>query len=436
MVRKNLTDRKVNSLKRDTKIEDKLGHYDTWDAVVPGLGVRTSATGRRTFVLMARYPGSRNPTRRALGVYGELTLEQARGKARGWLGLIRKGIDPAAAEEETRQAALRLQANTFAAVAADYLRLQVIGPDPEQPRQRRAVEVSRAFNHIFIPLWGERPITSISRHDILTLISSIRDNGTAATLAAYGKGGKADKVPAPVHAHRLLGRLKAFFAWAIEWGAYGLESSPCAFIRADRVIGERQPSDRTLGDAELSAFWQATGEMGYPYGPIYHLLLLSGLRLNEVADAVWSEFDLAKGIWTIPASRMKGKNSRARPHSVPLTADILAILGGLPRFNGGEHLFSVTNGETPVWVSDRVKRRLDSAMLKNLDNLPPWVNHDLRRTVRSRLSELRVSADVAEAILAHVKPGIRGVYDRYEHLDEKRDALELWASRLREIVRS
>ena len=106
MVKKNLTDRKVNSLKRDTKIEDKLGHYDTWDAVVPGLGVRTSATGRRTFVLMARYPGSRNPTRRALGVYGELTLEQARGKARGWLGLIRKGIDPAAAEEETRQAAL------------------------------------------------------------------------------------------------------------------------------------------------------------------------------------------------------------------------------------------------------------------------------------------------------------------------------------------
>ena len=99
MVRKNLTDRKVRSLKRDRKLEDKLGHYDTWDAVVPGLGVRTSAKGRRTFVLVARYPGSRNPTRRALGVYGELTLEQAREKARTWLEMLRKGIDPAAAEE-------------------------------------------------------------------------------------------------------------------------------------------------------------------------------------------------------------------------------------------------------------------------------------------------------------------------------------------------
>ena len=66
--------------------------------------------------------------------------------------------------------------------------------------------------------------------------------------------------------------------------------------------------------------------------------------------------------------------------------------------------------------------------------LPPWINHDLRRTVRSRLSELRVDADVAEAVLAHKKPGIRGVYDRYEFLDEKRHALELWATRLRSIT--
>ncbi len=164
--------------------------------------------------------------------------------------------------------------------------------------------------------------------------------------------------------------------------------------------------------------------MEYPHGPLYRLLLLSGLRLNEVADAAWSEFDLAKGIWTIPASRMKGKNSKARPHSVPITADIREILDSLPRFNGGEFLFSTTNGKSPVWVSDKIKRRLDAAMLETLQELakergecpaktklPPWVNHDLRRTLRSRLSELRISADVAEAILAHFKPGIRGVYE-------------------------
>jgi integrase len=315
---------------------------------------------------MARYPGSRNPTRRALGVYGELTLEQARKKARDWLEQIRKGIDPAIAEEDARRAALRLQANTFASVAEDYLRLQVVGPDPERPRQRQAAEVTRAFRRIFVALWGERPITSIARHDVLLLIEGIRDNGTAATLAAYGKAAKADQAPAPVWARNLLAQLKTFFSWAIERGTYGLQSSPCEHLRAARIIGERESTDRTLSDEELSAFWQATGDMPYPYGPIYRLLLLSGLRLNEVADATWSEFDLPKGIWTIPASRMKGKNGKARPHGVPLTADILSILGSLPRFTGGEYLFSTTNGARPVWVSDKIKRRLDAAMLEAL----------------------------------------------------------------------
>jgi len=90
-----------------------------------------------------------------------------------------------------------------------------------------------------------------------------------------------------------------------------------------------------------------------------------------------------------------------------------------------------------------VKRRLDAAMLGKLKEgakepdkvrLPPWINHDLRRTLRSRLSELRVNADVAEAILAHVKAGIRGVHDRYEFFDEKRQALELWADQLKTIT--
>jgi integrase len=131
---------------------------------------------------------------------------------------------------------------------------------------------------------------------------------------------------------------------------------------------------------------------------------------------------------------MKGKNGKARPHSVPLTADMLAILESLPRYNAGPFLFSMSGGERSVWIDHRIKRGLDTMMQQKLSALPEWVNHDLRRTVRSRLSELRVSADTAEAILAHVKPGIRGVYDRYELLDEKRDALTLWAKRLRSIV--
>src|SRR5690349_5642266 len=205
-----LNDRHLKALTKKPAPEGQT--YDRSDALVSGLRVRVSETGRLTFVLLTRFPGSRNPTRRALGAYGELTLEQARKKAQRWLEMVGKGIDPAIAEEEERQARLRLQANTFAAVAEDYLRLQVIGPDPAKPRQRKAGEVVRDFRSVFITLWGERAITSITRADVLGLIEGVRDNGTAATLAAHGKGPKADNRPAPAQARNLLGYLKTFFS--------------------------------------------------------------------------------------------------------------------------------------------------------------------------------------------------------------------------------
>jgi hypothetical protein len=66
--------------------------------------------------------------------------------------------------------------------------------------------------------------------------------------------------------------------------------------------------------------------------------------------------------------------------------------------------------------------------------LQPWKNHDIRRTVRSHLSRLKVAEEVREAVLAHVRPGIKGVYDLHDYLDEKREALSLWATRLKSIV--
>ena len=80
--KRNLTDRALKALAKQPA--PKGDTYDITDTVVPGFGVRVSETGRRTFILIARYPGSKNPTRRALGQYGALTLEQARHKARSW----------------------------------------------------------------------------------------------------------------------------------------------------------------------------------------------------------------------------------------------------------------------------------------------------------------------------------------------------------------
>ena len=422
-MRKALTDRGIKALK------PRAQAYIVFDAVVPGSGVRVMPSGFKSFVFVARYPGAKHPAPKSLGSYGELTLEQARGKARTWIELLGQGRNPAVEEARIREESERRRSNMFAAVLDDYVRLVAVGPDPANPRQRKGNDVARDLRRTFVPLWGEHPITSITRQDVLAAIEAVRDR------------------PAPVQARNLLGYLKTFFSWAIERGVYGLEASPCDHLRAIRIIGHKRAGDRILSDDELFAFWRATGRLGYPMGSAYRLLALSGVRLNEAADASWREFDLAGKFWTIPSNRMKGKNGAARPHVVPLTPAMLDLLDTLPRFEHGEYLFSTTLGSRPAWMSDKIKKALDRRMLRTLRalartrdddptrvQLEKWVNHDLRRTLRSRLSMLRIHPEVAEAILAHAKAGIKGVYDRYDLLDERRTALELWSTHLNVIT--
>jgi integrase len=449
MTRKTLTDRAVKALKPAAPGK----RYDIMDAVVPALGIRVTDRGYRSFFVAGRFPNSPHYTRRELGRVGALSLQAARIKARTWLELIGEGKDPAIEETRIEQENLRRQKNTFAAVAEEYIDRVVIG-DPKRPRQRKGPEVAREIRRVFIPIWGGLPITEIRREDVQAVIESVKDYGTAAMLASHGvkttagrTGRWAERKGAPVQARNLLGYLKTLFSWAIERGAYGLDQSPCDHLRAKRIIGPRVSIDRVLSDLETAAFWRATCRLGYPHGPAYQLLLLSGLRLNEVAQATWAEFDLANREWVIPASRMKGANSKARPHVVPLTDDMLAILEALPRFKRGEFLFSTRFGERPIHLGSKAKTRLDARMLRSLRalarmrgddldkvKLASWTCHDLRRCVRSGMSRLRVDRDVAEAVLAHVKSGVEGVYDRYDLFDEKRDALERWGTRLRSIV--
>lgn len=438
MARKTLTDRTLKALK--PKSHGKP--YDVMDAIVPGLGVRVLGSGQRSFVLVSRFPGARNPTRRALGTYGELTLDKARGKARDWLELIRRGVDPQVEEERRRHAEVRHRANTFAAVAEDFLREKVLGPKcydewealewrtaPKQaPLERKGLEVARDIRRDLIPIWASRPITALVRRDVRDLIET-------------------KKQTAPAQARNLLGIVKRLFSWAVDQDRYGLDASPADTLKPRAVLGEKISRDRILDDIELFALWRAAVRTPYPHGSVYQLLILTALRLNEAADAGRPEFDLRKRIWTIPAGRMKGRRGKARPHAVPLTDEALAIIEKLPRFNTGDFLFSTTFGASPVWMSDKVKKRIDALMLRTLRalarrrgddqskvKLPNWTNHDIRRTVRSNLSALRVPEEVREAVLAHTRPGIKGTYDLYDYLDEKGEALKLWAARLRSIV--
>lgn len=402
MTKRTLTDRTLKALK-----PAKAGkRYDISDSVVPGLAVRITETGHKSFILVTRFPGSKNPTRRALGDYGALTLEQARHNARHWLEMLRRGVDPKEEVEKKRAAELRRRQNTFAAVAEEFIRDKLSG-------ERRGKDAERDIRREFIPRWGKLPVMEISDAHVREVIKAVKDRG-----ARY-------------MAHSLLTTARRLFSWAIDQRAYGLESSPCDRLKPKSLIGEKRPRQRVLNDEELAAFWRASEGIAYPFGPLFRLLAVVGQRKSEVAEARWREFDLDKRLWIIPAERMKSD----APHLVPLSNDAIEILRSLPRFTKGDYLFSTTFGETYVTAFSKAKLRLDKAMAAELDGeTKPFVIHDVRRTMRTGLSALPVTSLVAELVISHTKPGLHKVYDQHSYLHEKRHALELWAARLRDIV--
>jgi integrase len=221
-------------------------------------------------------------------------------------------------------------------------------------------------------------------------------------------------------AHALFATTRRLFAWAIHQGDWGIEHSPTDQLKAQALIGPRKIRERVLTDTEINALWHA--ELGYPMQPLLRMMLLTGQRKSEVAKATWGELDLDKKLWVIPSGRMKADAA----HAVPLSDGVLDLLTGLPRLERGDYLFSFTFGATPANSFQRTKARL---------GYPTFVFHDVRRTVRTRLSAIpNVSDLVRELVIGHSRPGLHKIYDLYSYLDEKRFALDEWDRRLRQIV--
>jgi hypothetical protein len=151
----------------------------------------------------------------------------------------------------------------------------------------------------------------------------------------------------------------------------------------------------------------------------------------------WSEINLERRLFTVPKERFKSN----RDHELPLTSDVVAILEGLKRWKNCPWVFS-PNGKTPIYMSRKVKARFDKKMLEAYRDqtgdgkakLVRWVNHDIRRTVRTRLSELDVMDEVAELVIGHVPSKLNRTYNHSQRVRVKLEALTRWQGALNAIV--
>ena len=270
--------------------------------------------------------------------------------------------------------------------------------------------VERVLRLHVLPAWGEKLTQDVRRSDVHELIDGlVADEKTA--------------IAREVRKH-----LSRFFNWAVDREI--AKDNPIYGLRRGD-LEKNGEAGRALTNAELAYIWRATGTLGYPFGPMYQLLLLTGQRRNEWAAASFSEINDEKRWLEVPKRRYKG----GRDHVVPIADEVWSIIDSLPVWSGpNSFIFSTRDGTVPVSGFSKAKLRLDQAALASMRLDDPTATlqyyrvHDFRVTCETRLATLGFNQEIRDAVLGHAKPGLQKIYN-------KKAALAAYSQHIMEIVK-
>jgi integrase len=398
------------------------GRLEVADELCPGLVFRVTDRGVRTLSAIYRVSGEGGVSaggrviagkqhRITLGRFPAIKLTHARDRAREIVATAKVGRDP---RRVTAEIVTARQANTFAAVLARH-----ISQDASLTISSWR-NVDRVLRLHAVPKFGDLPIAEIRRADVHGLLDE---------LVAAGKVGTAREVRK---------HLSKLFNWAADREL--IPSNPIYALKRTDLI-PRTEAGRALTDIELKAVWLAAEEMRYPFGVLFQLLILTGQRRSEWAEAKRSEVNEDFTALELSRERFKGR----RAHIVPVVGEAGVILGRLPVWAGIQdyYLFSTQAGHVPVAGFSQAKVKLDELALAHLRKLvgnaratlKHYRVHDFRVTCETRLAHLGFAQDVRDSVLGHAKPGLQRTYNKYDYMDEKRAALEAYGRHIMEIVR-
>jgi integrase len=390
---------KALTVKAIENFKPGASRHEVPDGDVRGLYLQIFPSGKASWAFRYRFGGR---TRKlTIGASPEIGLKDARDLARAAHLQIAGGEDPGAAKQAARTGAKALPARDMVEkVAAQFLARHV-----KDLAAATRIEAGRVIAKEILPAFRGRRLSEIKRPDVIEWLDAIVDR------------------PAPISANRALGWLKGLCNFAVERGV--IDVSPVAGIKPP---APETPRDRVLADTELQAVWEAADALEQVYAGCIKLLILTGQRRSEVAEMRWQEIDFDAKLWTLPAARAKNSVE----HSIPLSDHAADILCSLPRIAGSEFVFTI-NGRNPIRGTHVVKRRIE----RLAPPMPPWVLHDIRRTVASGMARLGINLPVIEKLLNHVSgsfAGIVGIYQRHSFADEKRAAMAAWARHVEQLV--
>jgi hypothetical protein len=371
-----LTDVSVRALKAPAH-----GQTTIWDKGSP-LGIRVSAGGTKTYIVLV---GSGK--RKAIGNASVLSLAEARGEAKRILA------------EKTLGLTKKVSAVNFETAVTLFLE-----DNYKNVRGKRTKsEAKRLLEKHFVPAFRK------------TSVSNVTDFKIGAILAKLG-----NTPSTQLHAYRAI---KVMLRWCTRPPRRYIPHSP---LEGYEPPGKDKKRFRVLTDAELVKVWNAAEG---PHGGTVRLLILWGTRSGETArlQRTWMEED----VLTIPGQFTK--NGRA--HAIPLLPMAKAVLS--EQTSNSAHFFpgrllNEAHFNDGSW--GKLKGELDKA-----SGVRDWQIRDLRRTFRSNMAKLKVPREICEILLNHVtganKNDLDEIYDRYDYLDEKREALAKWEARLKSLLK-
>ena len=385
-----LTDRQVKNLK------PKSERYEVWEG--RGFGIRVFPSGVKSWVCMYRIDGKAK--RITFGNYPKMSVAQAHAAFGKALADLDKGIDPGAtlvnSNKENRLAP------TVEGLAKEYLEKWA------KPRKRSWEEDERMLTKDVIPYLGKQKAKDVSRRDIVILLDKILERGS------------------PIAANRTLAVTRRMFNFAVERDI--ISATPCYGFKAPTKENRR---DRVLSPEEIHSFWKGLDDasMSELSRLALKLQLVTAQRKGEIVSSEWEEFDLVSSWWTIPTHKAKNGNA----HRVPLSKLALELLRQIKTISdNSKWLFPSPNSKqhiTPQAIDHTIRRSEDA--FKKIKHFTP---HDLRLTAASHMTASGISRLVVSKLLNHVENSVTAIYDRHSYDKEKKQAIEIWGTKLRDIV--
>jgi integrase len=380
------TDKEIKAWQPESK------RFEVSDDEVKGLRLRVDPNNRKSWVWYYREDGKQHL--KSLGEYPEVSLK-----------LARKNLEAAKNKLAEGMYSAQDVPTTVNELAERFYQKRIL------PHRTRPDAVRQVLDHDILPELGKYSLLTITPIAVNRMIEIVVERG------------------ADVHAGKILAVTRQMFGYAVGMGY--MDISPVQYQKKkDLSIKEATPRERVLSSDDIQAFWAAIDSAPRTSVPVRYalkILLLSGVRSNELRLAKWAHIDLDAKMWFIPE-----ENSKTRSWTVPLSSHLITHFEALQAFSGGsEWVIPGKSGAVSDKVFNRAKQRLFEMGLLDIQ---PMTVHDLRRTLRTGLSTLGVQPHIAELCLNHSLGKVYSTYDREEFLSERMDALQQWGDRVDLIV--